>query len=398
MMRAKCAGFLSMLGPLATRRPSLLALVFFVALLFGAEGRGSPQEPVNPLPAFDIVRTDAYKPFMGWSWFVNSKGLAVGFHEGSEAPQLGPKIHQVRSGSSFWSGPEYFRDPDDILFLGDGSGHIREVLYLQTLQWRFDYLPYGENLLLAQTANHRSKTHDLEIVFFTRLGTDPEVVKREIHIANRGRGEVRIALVVQDARVMWLPAAKQEGVDLFALDGNAVLVTGPKSHKYWDKGVRVVGSWHAARGVASGYIVGHGVGRAGNRLGYLGSPAVVQRFLSRKDKAQYPMARFADLERRMEVMSSASEQRVNYLYFAPAKVLPQATLVHAFYQFGLFSESSPLDLGGRLRDIVGRLESIDTALRARLPAEGKGAETGVSTTLTLPLAKFGRFSTSESKR
>ncbi len=336
----------------------------FDAVPPGGAVRARSPDLHTPGPAIDLLRTDTYKPFMGWSWFVNSKGLALGFHRGSELPQLGPKIHQFRSGSSLWSGPEYFCDPDDMLFLGDASGAIQEVLYLQTLQWRLDNLPYGNNMLLAQTASHRSDTHDLEIVLFTRLGSDLEVVKREVFITNCGTSEAQIALVVQDARVMWLPATNQEGVELFALNGNGVLVTGSRSYQHWDDGVRIVGSWHPERGVASGYIVGHGVGRAGNRLGYLGNPAIVRRFLCRKDDGHYPMERFADLERRLSVMSPVSEKWVNYLYFAPATVLPRSTQVSAYYQFGLYSEEAPLELEGRLRHVLDRLETIDATLSA----------------------------------
>lgn len=327
-------------------------------------GLAGARPPALPRPgaAIDLGRTDTYKSFMGWSWFVNSNGLAIGFHRGSELPQWDPEIHQFRFGRSLWAGPEYFCDPDDIFFQGDAFGAIQEVIDLQTLQWRFDNLPHGENMLLAQAAAYRSEMHDLEIVLATRLGTDAEVVKREIHTSNRGRSEAQIALVVQGARVMWLAATRHECVDLFGLDGNGVLLTGPKSHKFWDKGVRVVGSWHCERAGASGHIVGHGVGRAGNRLGYLGSPAIVRRFLCRKDEGQYPMERFADLESRLVAMSPASEMWVNNLHFAPATILPQAAQVSANYQYGLYSEAAPLGLEDRLRHIVDRPQMIEVAL------------------------------------
>lgn len=369
MIAARVRGFISSRGwPERAKRSALaFALFVFVALL-GSDGLAQAQQPAGSPPAFEIVRTDTYKPFMGWLWFVNRKGVALGYHRGEDAPRYGPKVHQRPAAGTYWEGPEFFCDPDDMLFIVNAAGKVLAKVYLQSLTWKLDYLGSGDTMLIAQTASYRQLGHHFEIQSFARVNADGEVIKREFHLVNLAPQPLRFAMVVQDARTLFLPADTQDQVDLFALDGKGVLQSGVGSLGFWDSGVRAVGSVHRERGIASGYIVGHGVGTAGNRIGYLGAPNTDRLYLRKEGNVKYPVISIADLQARFKSFNLEAAVRVNYLYFPPVVAKPKETASWAYFQFAFIGVPTT-GLGERMRGVVDRLGEIDAALIAGGVAE-----------------------------
>jgi hypothetical protein len=342
----------------ACHMPLLWLALLFLPLAASAEA--DVQISKNPI---EVVRTDTYKPFQGWVWYVNQNGLALGFNRGPETPRFGPKVHQKRAGQSLWESAEFFCDPDDMLILIDKRGKILAMVYLQELEWRLDHLHMGENILVAQSAKYRTRQHDIEILTFTRMAPTLDVIKREIHVTNNSSMPVRIAWISQDARVMQLPRTDQDSVELFVMDGNRDLRQGTGSLGVWQDGIRIVGSTLMEKGISSGYIVGHGVGLAGNRIGYLGDPNTDTLYQNSKKGRRYPVHTLAELEASFLNIDLSSGIKVNYLYFPPLEAKKGGTVSFNFFQFGLISEPGPSPLKATISGFVETLEMLDAQLQ-----------------------------------